>query len=178
MGLHLTLPLPTRKHRKKYMLKSSVKTVGSKTNPVQQDAAMSMNVLVNSSHQGCWVFCVPAFLPTHSTLIHADLHADNLLWHGQNVMALDFDACGFGALGFDLATALGYLETEVRPSFLEGYESLRPLPSDFADHKSRYTIAEWLSNLSFLAPRDFEREYIENVMLQGLRQQLPALMQH
>jgi Ser/Thr protein kinase RdoA (MazF antagonist) len=119
----------------------------------------------------------PAFLAAQKTLIHADLHAGNLLWRGQTVMALDFDACGFGALGFDLATALGYLEPEVRPSFLDGYERLHPLPTDFAAQKSRYTIAEWLGNLSFLAPREHEREYVESVMVQGLREQLPKMMQ-
>jgi Ser/Thr protein kinase RdoA (MazF antagonist) len=128
-------------------------------------------------YQTALEYATPAFLQTQNTLIHADLHAGNLLWRGQHVMAIDFDACGFGALGFDLATALGYLETDVRPSFLEGYQSLHPLPEDFAEHKSRYTVAEWLNNLSFLAPRDYEREYVEGVMVQGLRQQLPKLLQ-
>jgi Ser/Thr protein kinase RdoA (MazF antagonist) len=127
-------------------------------------------------YRAAFEFAKPAFAKPQSSLIHADLHAGNLLWRGQTVMALDFDACGFGALGFDLATAMGYLETEVRPSFFEGYESLRPLPTDFAEHKSRYTVAEWLNNLSFLAPRDHEREYVEGVMVQGLHQELPKLI--
>jgi Ser/Thr protein kinase RdoA (MazF antagonist) len=128
-------------------------------------------------YRAAFEFAKPAFVKPQTSLIHADLHAGNLLWRGQTVMALDFDACGFGALGFDLATALGYLEPELRPSFLESYENLHPLPSDFAAQKSRYTIGEWLNNLSFLAPREHERDYVQSVMVQGLREQLPKLMQ-
>jgi Ser/Thr protein kinase RdoA (MazF antagonist) len=109
-------------------------------------------------------------------LVHADLHPGNLVWRGSEVAAIDFDGCGFGPLGFDIATALGYLETEPRVAFLEGYTSVRTLPEGFEAHRGMYTVAEWLTNLAFLAPRPHEREYVETVMLPGLREHLPKLI--
>jgi Ser/Thr protein kinase RdoA (MazF antagonist) len=110
-------------------------------------------------------------------LVHADLHAGNVLWDGTRIKVIDFDACGFAPLGFDIATALGYLEDDERDTFLRGYESIRPLPEHFALERRRFTIAEWLTNLAFLAPRAVDRDYVENLMLPGLREQLPRMLE-
>jgi Ser/Thr protein kinase RdoA (MazF antagonist) len=110
-------------------------------------------------------------------LIHADVHSANLIWRGSSVAIIDFDRCGFGPLSFDIVTALGYLEEESRTAFLRGYETVLPLPEGFAAQRVAFTIAEWLTNLAFLAPRPQEREYVDTVMLPGLREHLPVLLE-
>ncbi|WP_161881631.1 phosphotransferase enzyme family protein [Deinococcus alpinitundrae] len=120
---------------------------------------------------------VPAFAdPVARHLIHADLHPGNLVWRGSKVAAIDFDACGFGPLGFDLASALGSLEAGPRAALLHGYERVSPLPTDVEAHRSAYTIAAALTNLTFLAAREHERGFLDTVMLPELRQQLPELL--
>ena len=62
-------------------------------------------------------------------VIHADLHGANVLWDEGDLSVLDFDDCGIGLPLQDLATALYYLDTpEQDAAFLEGYESVAPLP--------------------------------------------------
>ncbi len=107
------------------------------------------------------------------SLIHADLHAGNMIWHNEKVAIIDFDRCGFGPITFDIVTALGYLESEPREAFLRGYGTVQPLPKEFGQQRHLFTIAEWLTNLAFLAPRVQDREYVETIMLPGLREELP-----
>lgn len=110
-------------------------------------------------------------------LIHADLHLGNMVWQGAKVAMIDFDRSGFGPVSYDIATTFGYLEHESRTSFLRGYETVLPLPQGFAKKRSLFTIAEWLTNLAFLAARAQDREYLDAIMLPGLREQLPKLLE-
>jgi Ser/Thr protein kinase RdoA (MazF antagonist) len=110
-------------------------------------------------------------------LIHADLHPGNMIWQGAKVAMIDFDRCGFGPVSFDIATTFGYLEDESRTAFLQGYETVLPLPQGFAEKRSLFTIAEWLTNLAFLAARAQDREYVDTIMLPGLREQLPKMLE-
>jgi len=67
------------------------------------------------------------------SMIHADLVAENLLVHAEQVRLIDFDDAGFGWHLFDLATAL-YFESDAphfRSAFdalIEGYREHRELP--------------------------------------------------
>ena len=66
--------------------------------------------------------------PVH--IIHADFHGWNLMWHDERLFVFDFDDCGFGVEAQDIAVALYYLDTpEQNNALLEGYKSIRPLPS-------------------------------------------------
>ena len=111
------------------------------------------------------------------SLIHADLHPGNVIVQGSKVAVIDFDRCGFGPIAFDIVTALGYLEGESRTTFLRGYSAVLPLPENFEEQRGAFTIAEWLTNLAFLAPRPQDREFVDTVMLPGLRQELPKLLE-
>jgi Ser/Thr protein kinase RdoA (MazF antagonist) len=63
-------------------------------------------------------------------IIHADFHGWNLMWHDDQLFIFDFDDCGFGVEAQDIAVALYYLDTpEQDAALLEGYKSVRPLPS-------------------------------------------------
>ena len=63
-------------------------------------------------------------------IIHADFHGWNLMWHEGQLSIFDFDDCGFGVEAQDIAVALYYLDTpEQDAALLEGYKSIRPLPT-------------------------------------------------
>jgi Ser/Thr protein kinase RdoA (MazF antagonist) len=114
-------------------------------------------------------------IPAHGWgLIHADPHPGNLLWDGAELTLIDFDLCGFGPFAYDVVSALGYLEPGEHPAFLRGYELVRPLPASFHTARAALQVAEWLTNLAFLAPRPQDRDFVDSVMLPGLREQLPA----
>jgi Ser/Thr protein kinase RdoA (MazF antagonist) len=110
-------------------------------------------------------------------LIHADLHPGNMVWQGVNVAMIDFDRAGFGAVSYDIATTFGYLEDDARAAFLAGYETMLPLPEGFIEKRKLFTIAEWLTNLAFLTARAEDREYVNTIMLPGLREQLPKILE-
>ena len=62
--------------------------------------------------------------------IHADLHGWNLMWHEDQLFIFDFDDCGYGVEAQDIAVALYYLDTpEQDEALLDGYKSIRPLPT-------------------------------------------------
>jgi Ser/Thr protein kinase RdoA (MazF antagonist) len=62
-------------------------------------------------------------------VIHADLHAGNVLWNDGSLSVIDFDDCGVGLPIQDLATAMYYLDTpEQDAAFLQGYSSILPVP--------------------------------------------------
>jgi Ser/Thr protein kinase RdoA (MazF antagonist) len=68
-------------------------------------------------------------------LIHGDLHQENYLFDQGQVRAIDFDDCGFGHYLYDIAVTLFNLRGQdstllLRESFLAGYRSIRPLPSE------------------------------------------------
>lgn len=90
---------------------------------------------------------------------------------------IDFDRSGFGPVSYDIATTFGYLEETERNAFLAGYETVLPLPEGFTQKRKLFTIAEWLTNLAFLAARTEDRKYVDTIMLPGLREQLPKMLE-
>ena len=63
-------------------------------------------------------------------IIHADFHGWNLMWHEGQLSIFDFDDCGYGVEAQDIAVALYYLDTpEQDAALLDGYKSIRPLPT-------------------------------------------------
>jgi Ser/Thr protein kinase RdoA (MazF antagonist) len=72
-------------------------------------------------------------------LLHADLHYDNFLFHGDEACAIDFDDCGWGVRLYDLAVTLWELEErprypELRDALVTAYARELPLPSDHERH--------------------------------------------
>lgn len=93
-------------------------------------------------------------------LIHADFHSGNYLLDGAEVHIIDFDRCGFGFYLFDLALALMELRAEQRLVFLQGYENVCPLPSDFTRLNTLFLSLAYLDNLGFLAANPEELLFI------------------
>jgi aminoglycoside phosphotransferase (APT) family kinase protein len=78
--------------------------------------------------------------PKAVVCLHGDVHANNVLFHGDEVHLIDFDQGGSGAAAADMGSLLGTLlttqllhpETAVDglgAAFLDGYSSVRALPS-------------------------------------------------
>jgi Ser/Thr protein kinase RdoA (MazF antagonist) len=68
-------------------------------------------------------------------LIHADLHLDNALFAGDDVMLIDFDDFGIGHRVYDLAVALWELRHRAdygafRAALIDGYTAFRPLAKE------------------------------------------------
>ena len=58
------------------------------------------------------------------SMIHADLHLENILSHGDVLTVIDFDDSGFGWHSFDLAVALWEPELLSSPRYMRAYESI------------------------------------------------------
>jgi len=68
-------------------------------------------------------------------LIHADLHAENVILHDDEVGVIDFDDTAFGWYAYDLATALIEQSGDadfgaLRRTLLSGYRELRAFPAE------------------------------------------------
>ena len=114
---------------------------------------------------------------TTPILIHADYHAGNLVVNSHRLSVIDFDLMGFGSKSLDLATALFFLELEgLQAAFLEGYRTISSLEPNFKQVLGSYTLAAYLENLSFLAERSEEREFLERGFLPELKQVWPNLL--
>jgi len=96
-------------------------------------------------------------------MIHADLHANNVLVDGGRLAVIDFDDAGFGWYAYDLAVAL-YSEQDVfhpkSPHFelahaalLRGYRRQRPLSAEQQDLVSWLLLARSLELLRWAEDR-------------------------
>lgn len=70
--------------------------------------------------------------PGTFSMIHADLHHNNLLVNDEGLTIIDFDDAGFGWHQYDIAVALFHSaitpnHAEAEAAFFTGYRSLRPL---------------------------------------------------
>jgi Ser/Thr protein kinase RdoA (MazF antagonist) len=72
------------------------------------------------------------------TLVHADLHPGNVIFHRGRARLIDFDDSGYAPLMYDVAVALWELRhrpdyERYRAAFLAGYRSVLPLDADGLD---------------------------------------------
>ena len=58
------------------------------------------------------------------SMIHADLHLENILSHDDSLTVIDFDDSGFGWHSFDLAIALWDPELLSSPGYIKAYDSI------------------------------------------------------
>ncbi|MBD1895570.1 phosphotransferase [Coleofasciculus sp. FACHB-129] len=93
-------------------------------------------------------------------VIHADFHSGNYLLCDEKVCIIDFDRCGFGFYLYDLALALMELDEQQRKVFLQGYETVKPLPSDYINLKQVFLCLAYLDNLGFLVANPEELAFV------------------
>ncbi|MBE9050108.1 phosphotransferase [Nostocales cyanobacterium LEGE 11386] len=93
-------------------------------------------------------------------VIHGDFHSGNYLVCDEEVYIIDFDRCGFGFYLYDLALALMELEEPQQKIFLQGYETLKPLPADYTNLKQMFLCLAYLDNLGFLVANPEELAFV------------------
>lgn len=86
-------------------------------------------------------------------IIHGDLHSGNChVTEAGEITLFDFDHCGYGWRGYDLACFLWGREEAERLACLEAYESVRPLsPAEAAALPTLYKARIFWDNLDLLS---------------------------
>jgi len=113
-------------------------------------------------------------------LIHADLHARNVLVQGDKLQIIDFDDCGYSWHGYEIAVAetdaLSSLDPkvvniqEIRNALIEGYRSARPLNSQIEKELNTLTMVRtlillgWANDRRELMGKEFFTSYIDHLM--------------
>ncbi|MCG6137314.1 MAG: phosphotransferase [Nostoc sp. LLA-1] len=93
-------------------------------------------------------------------IIHGDFHSGNYLVCDEEIYIIDFDRCGFGFYLYDLALALMELEEPQQKIFLQGYETLKPLPANSTNIMQIFLCLAYLDNLGFLVPNPEELAFV------------------
>ncbi|MBT2291389.1 phosphotransferase [Paenibacillus albidus] len=79
-------------------------------------------------------------------LIHADLHMGNYVFNEELPYAIDFGRCGYGYFLYDLASTILGLKPEDRRTFIQGYESVKTLQSDFTRYLECFFVMVMIEN--------------------------------
>ena len=92
------------------------------------------------------------------SLIHADLHAYNLLVSDNRLYAIDFDDSGFGWHQYDMAVALYNTQDEpnfeaIRDTFISSYRSLRVIEDSAIELLPMFLLIRPLALLGWLYER-------------------------
>jgi aminoglycoside phosphotransferase (APT) family kinase protein len=94
--------------------------------------------------------------PGETVCLHGDVHANNVLFHGDDVHMIDFDQGGSGPAAADIGSMLASLMAirltnpasaveGLAEQFLDGYSAIRPLPGD--------AELRWFTGAAFVAER-------------------------
>jgi Ser/Thr protein kinase RdoA (MazF antagonist) len=107
--------------------------------------------LLQQAHDLIMKYTDELYATSEVHIIHADLHGWNLMWHEDQVSIFDFDDCGYGVEAQDIAVALYYLDTpEQEVALLDGYKSIRPLPTYSENAMKALLLQRRLFLLSYL----------------------------
>ena len=117
--------------------------------------------------------------PESYGVIHADLHAANVLVQGEKLQIIDFDDCGYSWHSYEIAVAETDAQSkikkeristaEIRSAMVSGYKSLRPLTTSIENQLSVLTMVRkliqlgWANDRRDLIPDDFFGPYIKQL---------------
>ncbi len=85
---------------------------------------------------------------THG-IIHGDGQKGNMLIHHGRIRLIDFSFCATGHFMFDLGICLSDMNESLHPSFLKGYQSLRPLPEGYQKLIEGFFLGSIVGTFSF-----------------------------
>jgi Ser/Thr protein kinase RdoA (MazF antagonist) len=107
--------------------------------------------LIQQAHDLIMQFTNDLYENSKVHIIHADMHGWNLMWDDGKLSVFDFDDCGYGVEAQDLAVTLYYLDTpEQDEALLNGYKSVRPLPTYSANAMKALLLQRRLLLLNYL----------------------------
>lgn len=92
------------------------------------------------------------------SLIHADLHPDNLIITGDRVHIIDFDDSGFGWHQYELAVCISYYQDTsfydtIRAAIIAGYLTERPLSPADIELLPVFVLIRSMVSLGWIAQR-------------------------
>ncbi|MCA9541755.1 MAG: phosphotransferase, partial [Myxococcales bacterium] len=96
--------------------------------------------------------------PDRFGLIHADLHYGNVMTHGGDVFAIDFDDSGEGWFLYDMAVTLKVVRQKpeygaARAAWLRGYRAVRPLSDEHLALLDTLMLARTICQAQWVASR-------------------------
>ena len=96
--------------------------------------------------------------PDKFSLIHADLHPDNIVYNGDDLALIDFDDSAYGWHMYEVASAL--IENTFAPNFsalrealLEGYRQHRPLAARDVEMLSAFLMIRGMAIIGWFHQR-------------------------
>ena len=92
------------------------------------------------------------------SLIHSDLHAYNIIMHGDDLHIIDFDDSGFGWHAYDFAVALGVFDNHshwqiAEKALFEGYATLRQCAPFMRELVPLFTLIRTLASIGWTDAR-------------------------
>ncbi|HBU82194.1 MAG TPA: aminoglycoside phosphotransferase [Paenibacillus sp.] len=95
----------------------------------------------------------------HYGIIHGDLHIGNIVFNDEQPNPIDFGRCGYGYYLYDIANTILGLFPAQRWEFIRGYESVRTLPTNYAEVLESFFIMCMIENYSHHSsdPRETSR---------------------
>ena len=92
------------------------------------------------------------------SLIHADLHAANVIVNGDRLHVIDFDDAGFGWHAYDFAVALYHHQDHadypaIRDALIAGYRKVRPVAADTVAMIPLFLLIRSLASIGWTAAR-------------------------
>ena len=92
------------------------------------------------------------------SLIHADLHASNVVVQGSRLHIIDFDDSGFGWHAYDLAVALHNLRdsprySQFKASLLSGYSDVRVISTREVEMIELFLVVRSLASIGWVTAR-------------------------
>lgn len=92
------------------------------------------------------------------SLIHADLHAANVIVDGERLHVIDFDDAGFGWHAYDFAVALYHHQDDadypaIRDALIDGYQQVRPVADDTVAMIPLFLLIRSLASIGWTAAR-------------------------
>lgn len=108
-------------------------------------------------------------------LIHADLHSGNIVFNEDLPYPIDFGRCGFGYFLYDMAGSLLELYPKHRWLFIQGYESVRKLETDYVKRLECFFVMFMIENYchhasdpretaSLIAEQPYAQAYIRDYL--------------
>ncbi|MDB5480552.1 MAG: hypothetical protein JWO83_1605 [Caulobacteraceae bacterium] len=120
--------------------------------------------------------------PSNYSVVHADLHPNNVLVAADGLAVIDFDDAGFGWHAYDIAVALFAVRDKAdfetfKAAFLDGYTSRRALEPEADSLIPMFILIRGMASIGWLAQRpelnspDYRQafEEIRGWVIQGCR---------
>lgn len=142
-----------------------------------QDSSLFLNETRRKIHALLETF--PTSSDTYG-MIHADMHANNILITNEDIMVIDFDDAGFGWYQFDLAVALPAHDDPhyqaAHDALIRGYRSVRSVEDHFFDTIPLFQLIRNMNYIGWFLARYNLKEKHLLTMVDGIRARVASVL--